>query len=51
MRGKDNTPANVAEAETLAFNCSSACVDKHIALLKGIQSKLETDIASANSRF
>jgi hypothetical protein len=47
MAGKDNTPANMELAEKHAMNCTGQCVDKHIALLKSIQYKIESDINAA----
>ena len=51
MAGKDNTPANMAAAEKVALDCTTSCVDKHIALLKSVQYKIETDIKTATERY
>ena len=44
MIGADHSQRNQDKAEGLALACTKRCVDTHIALLKSIQYKVETDI-------
>ena len=41
---KPNNASNQAAAESMMHNCAQTCVDKHIAMLKSVQSKIEKDI-------
>ncbi len=36
---------NLSKAQEYMDKCSNACVDKHVAMLKSIESRLEKDIA------
>ena len=51
MAGKDNTPANMAEAEKIALKCTSTCVDKHMALLKSVQYNIERGIDNITKQY
>ena len=44
FRGQESNPQTHAKAEQMMLSCANTCVDKHIALLKSIQNKLERDI-------
>ena len=48
FQGAENNAQTHAKAEQMMLTCANSCVDKHIALLKSIQTKLERDIESAS---
>ncbi len=39
-----NSAANQEAAQKMMHNCALGCVDRHIALLKSVQAKIEKDI-------
>ena len=40
----ENNSSKIPAAERHLMSCMSSCVDKHITLLRSIQSKIESDI-------
>lgn len=45
-----NNPANQEAAQKMMHNCAQVCVDKHIAMLKSLQVKIEKDIDQQASK-
>ena len=39
-----DSPANQQAAQKMMHDCAQSCVDKHVALLKSVQAKLEKDL-------